>query len=1494
MAEEYQSTCKDCGKIFGYSEASLQSGSTRGLSRPERCSECRKTHAREGLSIGVPQIRIQPLGKRRPDKELPPGRLGRLSHPDRVHEKVQRKAKFGRPGVHIDFGISDDDIRLLIEKLHTHQVAVVVGPTGSGKSTFLPYRLMVPPDGIVRDMFTRYGQIVVTQPRIQATRNIAGFVARDLHGSSLGAGFDVGFRHSGAPASDWRNKLVFVTDGTLINWIVGGQTSNLSVIMIDEAHERSLNIDLILGLLKRHLPRFPQLKLIIASATINAELFQNYFGGPDKVALLKFKGLKQHKVDAYFPDHDDILKNDRFVTSRMAAKIKEILLDICQGKKSEGDILGFLPGEAFIEDCADKLREMIAADPDLRPREINVYPLYAQLPIEQQDLALAQKVKTVSDKVMEIIRRGKTGNDRIMVLLLDINAATEACQKVKQALFEEKHSSWAAQQIPAGVREFDSFPNRVLFTTHENFRYLKNTSQYVIVTDRRVIISTNIAETSLTVDGIVYVVDSGLINEATWDGEQSASNLQKRFHSRAGCIQRMGRAGRVRDGEAHMLYTDDQFENDDTFTAYTVPEIQRSSVDQVILKAKAAGVNNIENFDWIEPPPEGELKRAPTFLKTVGALDDEGDITDFGLELETFITEVPIAGLLVAADTFACGIEMATLAALLPLRVQGGLMEWNRNWDAASKCAVRQIRQNLAAPCCDDVEFLLKLYAIHAEAVSHDQDQIIRRLFFLNTDQLCNKVAVARDQFLEMLAIGKKSIEDRPINFAMLDRLRIILLVSLPDSFIYRTDSTSSTGFLTLDGSEAAIKISDESILAAKPPDVFTCLNRRINRTREGTGTLFLSVLVRIEPAWLEFRNLTSLRLAMAIHKVLEPRMQSDRLGLTRHNLFLDVHYPIGAVFQISRDEQGKPLSAVKVANPPFLVPVIVDGKSEPPVEPADLSVNETGLFPQGQGKQDDDIPLDTTDMGIFSGVSYETEPFDDFHDKELSDSTSGDSAETVAENVLRHDVSLLQTEEIRAAASIRPAFVIPNRVDGSLYKVCGFELTDTGPKVLFEPAPFNADSDMDIEPVAGEIVKVKPVETIEFPGGEKSLRVVVKDTGAEFIVDSQGFSFSGRWELVNVFRELDEFDMQIEQKPGGALRLTCLPIFEERMRGYSKTVKDGSVQARIVGEQRKNRFTTVLLDNAQSPAEIYWGAQFTKENSDRNTYTIGSVYTLMLDRYYGDADVYLPAPPPELLNFVEKEKVGRRIFWNRHRTSLHTRGPMTSETREKLLALGKIQEHTVAIKRLYLESNQVRLYRPKRGFSYKGNKLLEQSRYERDSYSQYEIPDYKQEESLTGRVVAIFENNVLVKLDRGGVGSIGISKLSPMKILDPREVVYADQEIDVIVIGISKKDADKIRIDLKLKGFDRPVNNGPSLGSPPPTPKKIALDRSVRIPKSKLGLLFGKGFSHLNKVKEKSECLVQWNDEGTIFIRGISEERLELATAMIRERIPEMEIVTA
>ena len=214
---------------------------------------------------------------------------------------------------------------------------------------------MVPPASIDPQIFTRNGQILVTQPRIQAARNIPAYVAKVMHGSSIGAGFDVGFRHSNAPASDWRCKLVYVTDGTLINWIVTGQISNLSVIMIDEAHERSLNIDLILGLLKKLLPRYPHIKLVIASATIDHEKFIQYYGGVNQVGFVEFEG-KSYGVTEHFreelgkPLQEYSLEPVPSLAKDIHLAVSEQILDLLRRMYVEdgdlhakrGDILAFL------------------------------------------------------------------------------------------------------------------------------------------------------------------------------------------------------------------------------------------------------------------------------------------------------------------------------------------------------------------------------------------------------------------------------------------------------------------------------------------------------------------------------------------------------------------------------------------------------------------------------------------------------------------------------------------------------------------------------------------------------------------------------------------------------------------------------------------------------------------------------------------------------------------------------------------------------------------------------------------------------------------------------------------------------------------------------------------------------------------------------------------------------------------------------------------------
>ena len=204
MANEWYANCKDCGKKYGYSDTSHQLGKTHGLSRPERCPSCRGLHSREIASLGLSHFELTPV-RPIPPEGLQAGELGSLMRPQRVHELREKK-----PNYDFDkFGIKDSHILEFYALSHRHQVMVVVAPTGAGKSTLLPYRLMIPPTGLppegslfrsmlpahgIRpDFFTRNGQIIVTQPRTQATRNIPAFVAGELHGSSLGAGYDVGF-----------------------------------------------------------------------------------------------------------------------------------------------------------------------------------------------------------------------------------------------------------------------------------------------------------------------------------------------------------------------------------------------------------------------------------------------------------------------------------------------------------------------------------------------------------------------------------------------------------------------------------------------------------------------------------------------------------------------------------------------------------------------------------------------------------------------------------------------------------------------------------------------------------------------------------------------------------------------------------------------------------------------------------------------------------------------------------------------------------------------------------------------------------------------------------------------------------------------------------------------------------------------------------------------------------------------------------------------------
>ncbi|MEI6916299.1 MAG: DEAD/DEAH box helicase, partial [Armatimonadota bacterium] len=519
MSKEWNCVCKDCNKQFAYSDTRYQSGRVRGWSRPERCDSCRAHHAREINSIGQAYFKVRTL---RPiiDPTRLTSDLGRFDRPDRPHDPVEIRPA---PLDEKKFGIKDDRMIEMFDFFIQDpglQVVVVVGPTGSGKSTYLPYRLVELPEnykdaiGNVREeywttpietdadlaaatsavkhtpltkglrrhyteppvdprasmhklssidpkMFHRYGQIVVTQPRIQATRNIPDYIAKSMIGCRLGAGFDVGFRHSGSPNSDWSTKLAFVTDGTLITWIAKGELDKINTVMIDEAHERSLNIDIIIGLLTQLLPRYPRLKLIIASATISADKFINHFNTHlpmrrdtagnvlPNCRLMEFEG-KSFKVSPHFRRDDEPpleyfrehLSQDsegsplwegrhrtpKVIHEQVADKAMEILTAMYDttpnggyltdnaGQKiditeRQGDVLCFLHGEKPIQNCCQRVEESARTALGERVR-LRALPLYTTLKQEQQDEALKERKQphdVLFDKIVKMLEQIVTG-----------------------------------------------------------------------------------------------------------------------------------------------------------------------------------------------------------------------------------------------------------------------------------------------------------------------------------------------------------------------------------------------------------------------------------------------------------------------------------------------------------------------------------------------------------------------------------------------------------------------------------------------------------------------------------------------------------------------------------------------------------------------------------------------------------------------------------------------------------------------------------------------------------------------------------------------------------------------------------------------------------------------------------------------------------------------------------------------------------------------------
>lgn len=440
----------------------------------------------------------------------------------------------------------------IIQAVHDHQVLIIVGETGSGKTTQIPQYLH-------EAGFTKGGMKVgCTQPRRVAAMSVASRVAEEM-GVKLGneVGYAIRFEDN---TSD-KTVLKYMTDGMLLRELLTEpDLGQYAALMIDEAHERTVPTDIACGLLKDIAKARPDLKLLISSATMDAQKFQQYF---DDAPIFNIPG-RRYPVDIHYTSQPE--------ANYLAAAITTVFqIHVTQGP---GDILVFLTGQEEIEAAEQSLQETSRKLGNKIP-EMIICPIYANLPSELQ------------------------------------------------------------------TKIFEPTPPKA----------------------RKVVLATNIAETSLTIDGIVYVIDPGFVKENVFNPRTGMESLVVTPCSRASANQRAGRAGRVGPGKCFRLYTKWAYYNE--LEESTTPEIQRTNLSSVILMLKSLGIDQLLDFDFMDPPPAETIIRALEQLYALGALNDRGELTKIGRQMAEFPTDPMLAKAILAADKYGCVEEVLSIVSML-------------------------------------------------------------------------------------------------------------------------------------------------------------------------------------------------------------------------------------------------------------------------------------------------------------------------------------------------------------------------------------------------------------------------------------------------------------------------------------------------------------------------------------------------------------------------------------------------------------------------------------------------------------------------------------------------------------------------------------------------------------------------------------------------------------------------------------------------------------
>ncbi|KAI4182369.1 MAG: hypothetical protein LQ348_004861 [Seirophora lacunosa] len=625
----------------------------------------------------------------------------------------------------------------LLYLIEAYPITIVVGQTGSGKTTQIPQFLR-------EAGWCQAGKVIgVTQPRRVAATTVATRVADEV-GCKLGE--DVGYSIRFEDLTSEKTQIKFLTDGLLLREALADPLlSRYSVIMVDEAHERSLSTDVLLGVLKKILKRRPELRIVISSATLQAEAFLGFFRGAETAG--SGSGANVADVGQIISLEGRMYPVDTLLLEEPAENYVEkavrIIFDI-HSTEADGDILVFMTGREEIDAVIGMVTDQ-AASLHTKAPSILALPLYAGLSTEQQ------------------------------------------------------------------LYVFEPAPDKT----------------------RKVIVSTNIAEASVTIDGVVYVIDCGFVKLRAFNPRTGVETLSVTPVSKASAVQRAGRAGRTKPGKCYRLYTEAAY---GSLREATVPEIQRSNLAPTILQLKALGIDNVLRFDFLTPPPSELVVRGLELLYSLGALDDYAKLTrPLGIRMAELSVEPMMAKVLLSASLHGCLSEALSIAAMVSLQ---GAVWFHHNGE---KKSTEIIRRKFAA---EEGDHLTLLNVYQAFLTKGRKESKWCKNNYLNYKSMTRAVSIRGQlkRHLERFGINVDESLTAQQTQGRTDQIRKCLTAGY---FSYAAR-------MQPDGSFRAV--SGDAVLHAHPSSVL--FNRKadwviFNEILETGNKTFIRDITKIEKSWL-------------------------------------------------------------------------------------------------------------------------------------------------------------------------------------------------------------------------------------------------------------------------------------------------------------------------------------------------------------------------------------------------------------------------------------------------------------------------------------------------------------------------------------------------------------------------------------------------------------------------------------------------------------------